>query len=487
MRAYHKNALYTALVGVGALGMIGSTQAVNIGPDGRGDVLIYPYYTTRSDDAGNAYATLMSVVNPTPFGKAVKVRFLEGRHGRAVLDFNVFLAPFDTWTAAVLPDTTTGGARIGTADASCTLPAFAASPTAPFIGFSNAAYIGSSDDGAGSTLDRTREGHFQIIETATYSASSVTGMAISHAAGAPPCGANVNDRQAQLDALPVKGGLFGSATLINVNSGTDYTQDAVALANFNQVGASYSPAGERLPSLESAAPPVSIIHGPNGTRYESFWASGGSDAVSAVLMHDSVLNEFTLDTATKSGTDWVLTMPTKHVYVDKIAGDQSLLFQRNFNAGAGSCDDVTLGLWDREAHTPAGPLNFVPPPPTPGSSICWEANVITFNNTNILGSKNVANLPAAGFQNGFLTIGFPSDIPGKKGTVHELINVAATTITVPGGATTSGVTTTYVGLPVIGFALSSFANGTLVVGTPPTTVLSNYGGNFVHKTSTTMQ
>jgi len=44
---------------------------------------------------------------------------------------------------------------------------------------------------------------------------------------------------------------------------------------------------------------------------------------------------------------------------------------------------------------------------------------------------------------------------------------------------------TYVGLPVIGFAAISFTNGTLVVGS--STTLSNYGGNFVHKTSTTIQ
>ena len=52
---------------------------------------------------------------------------------------------------------------------------------------------------------------------------------------------------------------------------------------------------------------------------------------------------------------------------------------------------------------------------------------------------------------------------------------------------TTGNTVTYVGLPAIGFAVVSFTNGTLQVGTPPVNVLSNYGGNFVHKTSTTIQ
>jgi hypothetical protein len=68
-----------------------------------------------------------------------------------------------------------------------------------------------------------------------------------------------------------------------------------------------------------------------------------------------------------------------------------------------------------------------------------------------------------------------------------LVSTGATTISGGGHATSTGNTATYVGLPAIGFAVVSFANGTLVVGTPPVNVLSNYGGNFVHKSSTTIQ
>ena len=33
------------------------------------------------------------------------------------------------------------------------------------------------------------------------------------------------------------------------------------------------------------------------------------DAISALFMHNHIFNEYVLDTVTKSGTDWVLTMP----------------------------------------------------------------------------------------------------------------------------------------------------------------------------------
>ena len=45
----------------------------------------------------------MSVVNTTASMKAVKVRFREGKNSAEVLDFNVFLSPFDVWTASITP------------------------------------------------------------------------------------------------------------------------------------------------------------------------------------------------------------------------------------------------------------------------------------------------------------------------------------------------------------------------------------------------
>ena len=79
-------------------------------------------------------------------------------------------------------------------------------------------------------------------------------------------------------------------------------------------------------------------------------------------------------------------------------------------------------------------------------------------------------------------------IPPSSGLLAQCAQAdqqQATTISGRGRPTTIGNTTTYVGLPVIGFAVMSYTNGTLVVGSQ--NVLSNYGGNFVHKTSTTIQ
>src|SRR6185295_7436884 len=166
------------------------------------------------------------------------------------------------------------------------------------------------------------------------------------------------DAQAPLDARPPSGGLFGTSTLINVNSGTDYTADAVALANFYEGGSNYQPMGTLLPDLTQSSPPMSTVLGPDGRLYESMWGAGTANAVSAVLMHDAMSNEYVVDTATRSGTDWVVTLPTKRHYVKVGPGNAPntsqgfvRLFQRNFDGSFGSCDDVKLDLWDREERS----------------------------------------------------------------------------------------------------------------------------------------
>ena len=465
MNIFKKKSLCAALAGIGALGAAGAAQAVNLNPDGLGQALIYPYYTTRTDAAGNAYNSLLSVVNSTASVKAVKVRFLEGKNSREVLDFNLFLSPKDVWTAAVVP--MGGGAGMTTTDASCTIPAIPAGGKA-FVNFQYTA------DGADSSLDRTQEGYAEIIEMGAFADDSTTAANVTHVNGVPPGCAKETDALAASEVLPPTGGLFGGMTVINVQSAHEYSEDAVALDNFSDVS-NYNNAGSIQPDLTKASPPQSVVFA-NGFVYTSFWNPGTADAVSAVLMHDHIMNEYVLDAVTSSGTDWVVTMPTKRYYVLNGTGTPASLFQRNFNKTAGACDDVDLAIYDREENTTSTPLNFSPPPPTQSNALCWEANVITFNNSNVLGSKNSANIPVpTGFEHGWLDVGFlPSTVTPP---IHTLPSTD-TFITDIFAFFTEGPAT-YVGLPVVGFAAESFTNGTLVVN--GTNVMSDYGGSFVQK------
>ena len=487
MNTFKRKSLYSALAGLSALGAAGAAQAVNVNPDGLGQALVYPYYTTRTDANGNGYTSLLSVVNSTSSAKVVKVRFLEGKNSREVLDFNLFLSAYDVWTAAVLPSTAGGGARVATLDRSCTLPALPANGQ----DFVNYAYSGGgspNDDAGGGSLDRTREGYVEIIEMGYLFDGSTTASQITHVGGVPPGCGSITDAQASADTFFASGGLFGGMTLINVGAGTDVTEDAVALDNFWAPGQGrYFNAGDIRPQLQDAEP-VSTVFGTQGTVVQSDWGTlgaslatpnPGADAVSAVLMHNAVLNEFVNDAGTRSGTDWVVTMPTKRHYVNVGTGNAPRLFQRNFNTTAGSCDDVTLDLFDREEFRRAG--GFSPSPPGSVNRICWEANVITFNGANVLGSNNTSNVPTT-FTNGWMRLGF---FPGSQGSAHRLVAPAGQTIVTDafGFSSTDTVGVTYFGLPVVGFAVQTFTNG-LLPAISGTSVLSNYGGNFVHKYTT---
>ena len=170
-----KNLTAAVLAGLaGVAGMAGAAQAaahtaaVNMNPDGLGDVLIYPYYTTDGDNT-----TLLTVVNTTGDAKAVKVRFLEGYNSREVLDFNLYMSEYDVWVAAI-SDSATFGAEAGVPhlfipDTSCTVPylyedAYNETFGGGLQAFLPYAFTGEYADGGPSTIARASQGYVEMIE-----------------------------------------------------------------------------------------------------------------------------------------------------------------------------------------------------------------------------------------------------------------------------------------------------------------------------------
>ncbi len=465
--------------------MIGASSlagAVHVNPAGLGQALIYPYYTVRAGATGS-YNTYLSIVNTTSNTKAVKVRFLEGKNGKPALDFNLYLSPFDVWAAAVVPVNgldATQGAKLITVDNSCTTPSFKANGYQ--LAFSNAAYAGI--DAESPSLDRTNEGHFEIIEMGNITGTITTGI-LHTAAGVPANCAVLNDAAFSGAIAKGSGGLMGSASLINVNSGTDYSYNPVALADFNTVSPLWSAPGSAVPNLGSVFPKISKIIDDDGNIVVSDWtatAANPADPVSAVLMFSSTINEFILDTGTQSGTDWILTFPTKSSYVDNDPLQNGLRlntaatrpFESNFGVG-GSCDHAEMNgsQYDRE-EARATEISTLGQPIASPPILCWSANVLTFQNTlgkasNLLNSTNV-NIRRGFYTNGWATLNFPL-VTKTPSSAHMLPN-ANTTInnSTPRNAV-------YYGLPVVGFMAHDFINGN--VGSPP--VMSAYGGNFDHK------
>ena len=473
MNTFNRKSLHAALAGLGALGATGAAQAVNVNPDGLGQVLIYPYYTTQGTNA--PYNSLLSVVNSTNSGKVVKVRFLEGKNSIEVLDFNLWLSPKDVWTAAIVPSGV--GAGIATADLSCTTPKVSASAGAP-TNFVNFAYVG---DPATQTLDRTKEGYVEIIEMGNVTGATLA--AITHAQPSPPgvppgCASLPVGATPPTDLVVGNGGLFGGISLINPLAGGDVTADAVALNSFTATTL-WNAAGSPGPNLNQVNPRLSVVFN-NTEVVTTDWSASSNnvDAVSAALMHDNVYNEFVLDPGTKSGTDWVLTFPTKRFYYNAFF-NVTKLFQNNFRA-TGACDDILLTQYNREEQTVVNVPGFSPPSPTGTDAICWEANVISFNNTNVLLATNKSVLTTS-FPNGWVSLNFfPATITPP---VHQLIGGGAVRVSTATGAPVVGspfASSTYNGLPVVGFSAQLFNNGTLV-NPAGGSIQAFYTGSFIHK------
>lgn len=494
-------------------------SAVYQSNDGQGQVLIYPYYTVQSA-GGNAFNTYLSVVNATASAKAAKVRFREGKNGRSVLDFNLFLSPNDVWTAAIGPSDGSSGApaKLVTADKSCTSPAV---PAGGLV-FNNFSYSGTAADGGPTTLDRTREGYFEIIEMATLTGNAVTAVT-QNSAGVPVDCSFVQSSTGlagNFISAPT-GGLAGTYVLINVANGLSFSGNATALSQFSATTL-YTNPGDTKPDLTSANPPFASTTFQNSLSASSpsgpaLLVSGamyanGRDAVSAVLMKSFISNEYVLDAATQSATDWIVSFPTKAFYVAPGTGAAVAPFAANFGT-SGSCEPISFMIFNREEAQPTSGDSCGPfpecSPGIAGPALCWNSSVLSFNAgssktpsraiSSVFGSTNmivVGTQFSAGseLRNGWFQVGFIGTNAFSAGL--SSVNGGGQVVNLSSGATTQSpgppslgppllsVTVNHRGLPAIGFMARTLNNGLLsctTFGGAPGTCAGSYGALMDHR------
>ena len=473
-----RNNLTTAVVAAiaGVAGFAGLANAVDLNPDGLGQVLIYPYYTVnKSQDS------LFSVVNTDAMhGKAVKVRFLEGYNSREVLDFNLYLSPNDVWTARVSQRSDAGGAAVFTNDHSCTYPSI------PTTGqdFRSTAYAGGSvfpADGGPTSVTRTREGYLELISMGDIIPGSPLDSATTHVqtgvpnAGTPPCGSALAGTAPAPYIVASTGGLFGSGTVVNVGEGTFFGYNADAIDGFSSIPLFSGSAG-LTPSLQQANTATSVAGGAiayvftNGSLLTLDYANG-IDAVSAVFEANAIYNEYLTTASIGANTDWIVTFPTKRFYVDTFYNGGTVIppFSESFGASNAGQSNVQVGisLFDQEEGFTTQPEDFSPPGVGHPSSLPYEVNVISFLassdanagiTSGVFGSKLVSNIPPYG-DRGWLKLDMASGDGGHS--MRPALN---------------GVVLH--GLPVTGYEAINIVNTQAQPG-----MLANYGGLFRHRAS----
>ena len=441
-----------------------SSQAVHVSPQGRGEVLIYPYYSVN-----NNLNTLYSVVNTTDQAKALRVRFLEGENADEVLIFSVYLGHYDVWTAALVATTSTLSGHVGessvshiTADVSC----------APFLNKAGQEFLPYEIDldSPNNDLRRATDGHIEIIEMAVVTNEvNDSADAISHLpSGLPSSCAQIQaaweidgywslDRTA--DTSPPSGGLIGNASLINVSEGIQMSYDAIALEQFWQGQGLHNEPGLTEPNLNSGAPQSQVLH--QGQLLTAQWLSG-AEAVSAVLMQETIYNEYDYERFANGRSEWVATFPTKPFHTNN--SNEAIPPFVSLWDGLQACEAFTYEIWDRnEFVTVEDSCNILCPPNFGGVKMCYSANIIEFidpeetpgSNTKIFGSDNQVVISGSNQSqvtpNGWATLKFRTQASEPvEGTGFK-------------------------GLPVVGFMAQQYTNANAQAG-----LLAQYGALFNH-------
>ncbi|WP_386070205.1 hypothetical protein ACFJIW_06795 [Tahibacter sp. UC22_41] len=479
---------------VAAVGMAGGAQAVELSADGLGQVLIYPYYTVNRNQQ-----TVISVVNASNAAKAVKVRFLEGYNAREVLDFNLFLSEYDVWTGTVFALTDAGfsgdDAALLTVDRSCTAPDKSVwtgvlGTGRPYQVFQDFAYTGAHQDSGPVDKARLREGHVELMQMADLGGALRT--AVTHtSAGVPAnCAVVQSIDPNHTGLLAPTGGLFGTGGVVNVAQGTFYGYNADAISGFTKIPLFF--ATGNTPSLAQAntGPGVATarVFDATGELFRSDFPTSnpaqGIDAVSAVFMASTLLNEYNVDASVGSNTDWVVTFPTKRFYTDPeilgvAPGAAGALapFTYTFgqrvagtpygdpgNGDGQSCSHVAFVPYDREEGRPVASGGFPGAPPVKIPALCTSVNVISFlmrdataTESAVLGSRLFTRLPPF----------------ARAGWLRMDLNPT----TQPHALRASRDGDVYSGLPATGFEAVNYVNANVTPG-----VMSNYSAASHHRT-----
>jgi hypothetical protein len=462
-------------------GLATAGHAVKLAENGQGQALVFPYFTVRD---GNE--TVLTLTNTTDRGKALKVLFREGRNGRLTLSFNLYLSPYDVWTAGLSANAL--GALLRTTDTSCTVPSI---PSAG-VPLRNILYTGANADSGPTDLDRTREGYVEVVEMgvvehAQLEAKAYFDDAITHVSGVPRDCAAVNNAWTTGGAFKTNvlgrylglsvpsGGIRGTLDVINVSNSTNFNLPPLVFDAFRNAPAHTAP-NVATPNLSSALPKVGYVS--TGAGYvKTDWSGGNpADPVSALMMRVSVNGGYIDNDAVAARSAWVVSFPTKPYYVgvdlDTDSDYTDLNYERPFSDDFGpnpyATESMNIYLFGREEDTVAPvPCEFSPCPPVVQPALGHVVNVVAFGDSGSalnLGSQLGYNLVPP-FSTGWSKFMFqPNGRVDRNG--------------VPSREMVSTNQVHFEGLPVIGIGLNERTLVGVTTGTEPlshdTAIVTNW-------------
>ena len=211
----------------------------------------------------------------------------------------------------------------------------------------------------------------------------------------------------------------------------------------------------------------------------SRFVTGGVDAVSSLLMRTSVINEWAASynpgaAITDYFTQWVLNFPTKHYYVDlqdddkngdeiaptlvdpdETANNAYAPFTSEFDISGKSCESFATNIYNREERE----VDYTSPAPTAEAKMCWETNVLTFNDR--YKDRGLESNFAMVIPEGLLPTDYNGDVSERGWARLAFAGSRATNVGLIGYSDRAGtqLNDTFLGLPVQGMMLSIYNTG----------------------------
>lgn len=363
------------LTGIILLLVCGSGNAVTLTPDRPSDALLFPYFTATDDEQ-----TLVSVRNLHPErGSAVRVYLRGPALGEPLLSFNLYLAPLDSWNAAITRDATGQVVLVAPDETSCTFPRF----DGPIPVAAPAAEAGNDGQLVGT-------GYIEMFQLATSPELDLSDCEMVAARWAD---GGVWREDPAADLQVGQGLLAGESIVVDRVGGTSYTLLPVRLDYSKQTVVHVEP-GEELPTLAT-------IHPGNDT-------DPGIDFVSLPMTVAGVGGGYFDDPEINAQTRVLLFAPTRRHYRDE-DGSYSEPFTE-------VCEPIEVSLIDRAGVEPE-----------------WSGSLALCQATELKPGllDSVDFLPPGPPANGFFEYRFPGGVAvttGVSGEAREGLPVFVYTI-----------------------------------------------------------
>ena len=486
--------IVAATLGLGALSQ--SVQAVNVAPNGIGELLYIPYYAAK-DGKHNQ----VRLVNNSHDTIAVKFKVREGTSSQDARDFHIFMSPRDVWTATVYEEN--GEVRIATTDNSCTVPSKdrgwltggsvgtwyigvpALGNTGSKEGYIVAQVMGVSESNVFSPYDNDSD----VASLAKHSTDNDGDANTPRNCGAISFAFDLNTddntiknpaayasvRSQFTEPMNV---LSAASAIVNPANGTLTDLPITVLANVYNPGLSgqdgdsgyaesgandfpndtISIASDDFPDENTVSPNVAVIFD-DLTATTTTLNSLDSLSVSSALMRSSVNNNFD----TTGENSWIVTFPTKKHHLGSPCStpfpadcSPNITSIQHTVHDKGSSVSYVTNEEESEFTTPDGnQICFSGPDFSQSCPLDSNPNVISLPT-----EVNVVNMGTGNSLNSQLATTINSDFLGN--IVYGWMQMRFTDANpISGTNAVTGDATTLYGLPVIGFSYTEYAHSGL--------------------------